>query len=222
MEIGQFIVAVRHRRDMLGRHHQRLLAKTQIIGLGWVSDLLKDAAQIVAEGVGHEVARPIELLVPQRRRKRGGPCVEHLLTQRDGGARRGARLDRAHEDAAVIVDEHDIVEHQRRRKAVGAGPRRAIVARIGDVVGCICCRRRAFRTGPMPFSPRIFDTGDDMAASAREIGSPGRGRVEGLGIAALADAVVHVGLDTVELGIEDEVDHAGNRVRAVRRRGAAG
>ena len=61
-----------------------------------------------------------------------------------------------------------------------------------------------------------------MQAVIGERTAPGKRALPVRQIAVVGDAAADFTFETDELGIEDEVDHAGDSVRAVGRRGAAG
>ena len=68
----------------------------------------------------------------------------------------------------------------------------------------------------------IFRRDDGIAAAAVEIGAGGRPHPIVTRIALFRDAVIAVDLDAVEVALQDDVDRAGDGVRAVDRSAADG
>ena len=69
---------------------------------------------------------------------------------------------------------------------------------------------------------RIFPADDEMPAAAGERGAP-RGAVDQLiRVTALGGAVLGVGGKTLQMVLQNEIDHAGDRIRAIGRRRAGG
>src|SRR5690606_27143289 len=68
----------------------------------------------------------------------------------------------------------------------------------------------------------ILARDDEMAASVAEIGTPGGRQLVILAVAAVGQAALRAKFEPGEIGVEDEVDYARYRVRAVGGGGAAG
>ncbi len=225
-----------------GRRAEQRAARVVVLELVVVAaHVLREDLEIVAEfvvavsedrvAVGVRVEREqlavevVAVAADRAARGRSG-AADHALRRRPRDERgvaavavEGEPVDRArgeHVGIGIGVREDDPVERGAHRVGVGEIlPHAADVDRAGaivpvaagDVVDAVLLGARA---------------GEQEVAAVADLRAEGDPRLVVLGVAAIADAPLQLGLEPGEIGVEPEVDHPGHRVGAVLRRGAAG
>ena len=198
VEIG---VGERERLDLGARLHLRI----GDLGIG-----LYRVAQLVIEQTGGEVA------LERRCNPADGVAVEPRARARDQGVRRIKR-EKAATLKGVLADAVDVDELE----AALRGEAR-IGARTADVVETVLRRDRALARQQAAILIVCEVADERPAVVGAEAGAGGDGAQISRVVALLGDPVLAPELDAVEAVLEDEVDDAGDGLRAVDGRCAAG